>query len=237
MRRSGFNSPINSYSSTSTLQPQPLSVYAKAYGAAVTAAISISATLTYFIRRSGNLSPTKKLIIQRFVPLPATSLASTLNVLCMRAPEMETGIDVFDEQGNKVGTSKVAAKQAIIDTALTRAFLPIPLLLAPPCIMPFLEKLKFVQKSALRNLLVNACVCTISFGLSLPVALALFPQQSEVAFRRKLKVISRYRYPLINSKITSRRLHLLKFLFTIKVFNAWFSIIEINNINLWNFNC
>lgn len=74
------------------------------------------------------------------MPLPATSLASTLNVLCMRAPELDTGIDVFDKQGNKVGTSKIAAKQAIFDTACTRAFLPIPLLLMPPCIMPFLEK-------------------------------------------------------------------------------------------------
>jgi len=177
------NAAVN-YANRNATNPQPFSVYAKAYGAAVTAAISISATLTYFIRRSGNLSPTKKLIIQRFVPLPATSLASTLNVLCMRAPEMETGIDVFDQQGTKVGTSKVAAKQAIIDTALTRAFLPIPLLLAPPCIMPFLEKLKFVQKSAVRHLLVNACVCTISFGLSLPVALALFPQQSEISIEK-----------------------------------------------------
>ena len=61
-------------------------------------------------------------------------------MLAMRAPELETGIDVYDEAGNKIGTSKVAAKRAVIETALTRAFLPIPLLLAPPCIMPFLEK-------------------------------------------------------------------------------------------------
>jgi hypothetical protein len=46
--------------------------------------------------------------------------------------------------------------------------------------MPFLEKLKFVKKSAARHLLVNAIVCTISFGLSLPVALALFPQRSTI---------------------------------------------------------
>lgn len=150
--------------------------------------------LTYVIKRSDRLNPAAKLIIQRFVPLPATSLASTLNVLCMRGPELKTGIDVFDESGNRIGTSKVAAKQAVLETALTRAFLPIPILLFPPIIMPFLERfirfycentilrLKFVQKSAARHLIVNAVVCTICFGLSLPVALALFPQQSSVSF-------------------------------------------------------
>jgi hypothetical protein len=51
------------------------------------------------------------MIIQRFVPLPATSLASTLNVLCMRAPELTTGITVVDERNNPVGVSKVAAKK------------------------------------------------------------------------------------------------------------------------------
>lgn len=53
------------------------------------------------------------MIVQRFVPLPATSLASTLNVLCMRAPELTTGIDVFDADGKCVGTSRVAAKKVL----------------------------------------------------------------------------------------------------------------------------
>ncbi|KAI6227904.1 Tricarboxylate iron carrier domain containing protein [Aphelenchoides besseyi] len=161
-------------------QAQPFSTYAKAYVAAVSAAMSISAVLTWFIRRSPNLSSTQKMIVQRFVPLPATSLASTLNVICMRAPELKIGITVFDNNGKEVGVSKKAARKAVYETALTRAFLPIPLLLLPPCIMPFFEKLKFVQKSATRHLIVNAIVCTISFGLSLPVALALFPQKSTI---------------------------------------------------------
>ncbi|KAI6184953.1 Sideroflexin-5 [Aphelenchoides bicaudatus] len=173
------NACVN-YANRNASKPQPFSIYAKAYGCAVGAAISVSATLTWFIKRASNLSHTQKLIIQRFVPLPATSLASTLNVLCMRAPELQTGITVYDSNNKEVGASKVAAKKAVFETAVTRAFLPVPLLLAPPCIMPFLEKLKFVQKSAGRHLLVNACVCTISFGLSLPVALALFPQQAKI---------------------------------------------------------
>lgn len=82
------------------------------------------------------------LTFQRFVPLPATSLASSLNVICMRWNELETGIQVYEKDtGKVVGVSKVAAKQAVTDTTMVRAFLPVPLLLMPPCIMPYLERL------------------------------------------------------------------------------------------------
>ncbi|CAD5215073.1 unnamed protein product [Bursaphelenchus xylophilus] len=174
------NACVN-YANRNASNPQPFAVYGKAYLAAVGAAMSISATLTYVIRSFKNLTTTQRLIIQRFVPLPATSLASTLNVLCMRMPEIQKGIDVMDADGNVIGVSREAAKKAVKETAMTRAFLPIPLLLLPPCIMPFIEKYKFVQKSAGRHLFVNAVVCTLSFGFSLPIALALFPQTSTIS--------------------------------------------------------
>uniref|UniRef100_A0A0N5A0E2 Sidoreflexin n=1 Tax=Parastrongyloides trichosuri TaxID=131310 RepID=A0A0N5A0E2_PARTI len=172
------NAAVN-YANRNCTNPQPTSVYVKAYTIAVSTAVGISTILTYFIKKANNLDPVKKLIIQRFVPLPACSLASTFNVLAMRLPEVDTGIDVYDRDGKVIGVSKVAAKKAVFETALTRAFLPIPLLLAPPCIMPFIEKFKFMKKSKV-NLFVNAIVCTLSFAASLPVALALFPQESTI---------------------------------------------------------
>jgi tricarboxylate carrier len=177
------NACVN-YANRNASKEQPFQIYVKAYVAAVSAAIGVSSGLTYLIRNSKNITPAKKLIIQRFVPLPATSLASTLNVLCMRGPEINTGIEVFEESGKCVGTSKVAAKRAVTETAMTRAFLPVPLLLLPPCIMPFFEKNKVVRTKPLVHLFVNAVVCTISFAFSLPIALALFPQQSSVSLLR-----------------------------------------------------
>ncbi|UMM16355.1 hypothetical protein L5515_013395 [Caenorhabditis briggsae] len=175
------NACVN-YANRNATQPQPLSKYIGAYGAAVTAACSISGGLTYFIKKASSLPPTTRLIIQRFVPLPATSLASSLNVICMRWNEMETGIEVYEKgTGKVVGVSKTAAKQAVTDTTLVRAFLPVPLLLMPPCIMPFLERFKWVTKTQARHIFVNAIVCTLSFAVSLPVALALFPQESAIS--------------------------------------------------------
>jgi len=175
------NALVN-YANRNATKQQPFSTYVQAYAGAVSAAIGVSASLTWFIKRSKGLSPAKKLIIQRFVPLPATSLASTLNVLCMRWMETQTGIDVYDREGKCMGTSRVAGQKALRETAITRAFLPVPLLLIPPCIMPFLEKaFKSLQRSPIRHLLVSAVVCTLSFGFSLPIALALFPQISSVS--------------------------------------------------------
>ncbi|CAJ0963432.1 unnamed protein product, partial [Mesorhabditis belari] len=192
------NACVN-YANRNASQPQPISKYVGAYFAAVTSACSIAGGLTYFIKKASSLPPTTRMIVQRFVPLPATSLASSLNVLCMRGSEMQTGIEVYDRQGQVIGVSKVAAKQAVLDTTLTRAFLPVPLLALPPCIMPFFEKFSWVQKSSVRHLLVNAIVCTISFGISLPIALALFPQESTISidqlepeFREKTKSLELY---------------------------------------------
>ncbi|PAV91385.1 hypothetical protein WR25_12633 [Diploscapter pachys] len=133
------NALVN-YANRNATQPQPLSKYVFAYGTAVTSACSVAAGLTYLIKKSSSLPPTTRLIIQRFVPLPATSMASSLNVLSMRFAELQTGIAVYEKGGNTVGISKEAAKRAVTDTTLVRAFLPIPILLAPPCIMPFVEK-------------------------------------------------------------------------------------------------
>ncbi|KAI1727215.1 tricarboxylate carrier domain-containing protein [Ditylenchus destructor] len=173
------NACVN-YANRNATKSQPFSIYATAYSAAVAAAVGISAGLTFVIRNSSNMTPSTKLIVQRFVPMPAVSLASTINVLCMRAPELETGIDVFEKNGKKVGTSKVAAKRAVMETTLTRAFLPVPLLLIPPCVMPFFERIKTVRHNSRVHLLVNAVVCTLSFAFSLPIALALFPQESKI---------------------------------------------------------
>uniref|UniRef100_A0AAQ4RYE7 Sideroflexin 5a n=1 Tax=Gasterosteus aculeatus aculeatus TaxID=481459 RepID=A0AAQ4RYE7_GASAC len=58
----------------------------------------------------------------------------------MRHSELSEGISVLDDSGNVVGTSKVAARHALLETALTRAVLPVPILILPPIIMSVLER-------------------------------------------------------------------------------------------------
>jgi hypothetical protein len=81
-----------------------------------------------------------KSILLRYTPLPAVMTASTLNVVLMRIHELDEGINVVDKDGQVVGSSKLAAKFALKEMAITRATLPIPLLLFPAVTMAYLEK-------------------------------------------------------------------------------------------------
>ncbi|KAG7235803.1 hypothetical protein INR49_002190 [Caranx melampygus] len=74
-----------------------------------------------------------------FSPL-STASANVCNVVLMRHLELSQGISVLDNNGNVVGTSRVAARHALLETALTRVVLPMPILLLPPMIMAALEK-------------------------------------------------------------------------------------------------
>lgn len=70
----------------------------------------------------------------------SAATASTLNAVLMRNHELREGIVVVDDVGCAVGTSVVAARRAVKETAVTRAVLPAPILLIPPIIMAGLEK-------------------------------------------------------------------------------------------------
>lgn len=173
------NACVN-YSNRNATKPTKISTFVQGYSGAVTAAITISVTLNLLLRRANNLTPAVKSLVQRFVPLPAVMTASTLNVVLMRMHEVDEGIDVVDKQGNVVGTSKLAAKKALKEMAVTRAALPIPLLTIPPIIMTFLEKTSLLKKNPRLNMPFNMLVCSVTFFYALPATIAIFPTLTEV---------------------------------------------------------
>ncbi|XP_051514663.1 sideroflexin-5-like isoform X2 [Myxocyprinus asiaticus] len=136
--------------------------------------------LNVLIQKSSKFNPTTRLLIQRFIPFPAVASANICNVALMRHNELSEGIDVLDSNGNVVGSSRIAAKHALIETALTRVALPLPIFVLPPIIMAFLEKLPLMQAHRRMMLPVHSLVCLAIFGLSLPLAISLFPQMSEI---------------------------------------------------------
>lgn len=151
------------------------------YGGAVTSACSIAVGLNLIIRKASGFTPATRMMIQRFVPFPAVAMANVCNVTLMRFNELWDGIEVQDKDGNTVGTSRIAAKMALTETALTRIFLPAPILLIPPIIMTFIEnKTTFLKRFPRCNLPLQAVVCTGAFAFALPLAISLFPQMSQV---------------------------------------------------------
>nr|XP_054765833.1 sideroflexin-5-like [Lytechinus pictus] len=172
------NAGVN-YANRNATKETPMASFIMGYVGAVSSACSIAVGLNLFLKRSTNVSPAKQMIIQRFVPFPAVATASVCNVTLMRFSELQTGIEVMDHNNRVVGTSKVAAKKALLETALTRAFLPAPILLIPPIVMTLIEN-KLVTKYII-PFFGYMSRGFVSFKFALPLAISIFPQTSHIS--------------------------------------------------------
>uniref|UniRef100_A0A3Q4I9B8 Sideroflexin 5a n=1 Tax=Neolamprologus brichardi TaxID=32507 RepID=A0A3Q4I9B8_NEOBR len=165
------NACVN-YSNRNASKPAPASKFLQGYLGAVTSAVSIA------------VSPSKSCVdlFSRLITFKAVKTvgANVCNVVLMRHSELSEGISVLDNNGNVVGTSRVAARHALLETALTRVVMPMPILVLPPLIMSALEKLPLLQRQKRLVLPVHSLVCLAAFGLALPLAISLFPQMSQV---------------------------------------------------------
>ncbi|XP_061439690.1 sideroflexin-5 isoform X2 [Rhineura floridana] len=173
------NAGVN-YANRNATKPSSTSKFIQGYLGAVISAVSIAVGLNVLIQRANQFTPATRLLIQRFVPFPAVASANICNVVLMRHMELEEGIDVLDSDGNVVGSSRIAAKHALLETALTRVVLPMPILVLPPVIMSLLEKTALLRSRPRMILPVQSLVCLAAFGLALPLAISLFPQMSEI---------------------------------------------------------
>nr|XP_011711882.1 sideroflexin-5 isoform X1 [Macaca nemestrina] len=173
------NACVN-YANRNATKPSPVSKFIQGYLGAVISAVSIAVGLNVLVQKANKFTPATRLLIQRFVPFPAVASANICNVVLMRYGELEEGIDVLDSDGNLVGSSKIAARHALLETALTRVVLPMPILVLPPIIMSMLEKTSLLQARPRLLLPVQSLVCLAAFGLALPLAISLFPQMSEI---------------------------------------------------------
>ncbi|XP_055473602.1 sideroflexin-5 isoform X4 [Psammomys obesus] len=135
------NACVN-YANRNATKPSPASKFIQGYLGAVISAVSIAVGLNVLVQKANKFTPATRLLVQRFVPFPAVASANICNVVLMRYGELEEGIDVLDTDGNLVGSSKIAARHALLETALTRVVLPMPILVLPPIVMSMLEKLK-----------------------------------------------------------------------------------------------
>ncbi|XP_059044032.1 sideroflexin-5 isoform X1 [Mustela lutreola] len=172
------NACVN-YANRNATKPSPASKFIQGYLGAVISAVSIAVGLNVLVQKANKFTPATRLLVQRFVPFPAVASANICNVVLMRYGELEEGIDVLDGDGNLVGSSKIAARHALLETALTRVVLPMPILVLPPIVMSMLEKTALLQARPRLLLPVQSLVCLAAFGLALPLAISLFPQMSE----------------------------------------------------------
>ncbi|XP_061492188.1 sideroflexin-3 isoform X2 [Rhineura floridana] len=146
----------------------------------------VSATTGAVITALGLKSLTKHLpsIIGRFVPFAAVAAANCINIPLMRQRELKFGIPVTDENGNRLGESKAAAQQAIVQVVVSRIGMAAPAMAIPPVIMNALEKRAFLKRYPWLNAPLQVGLVGLCLVFATPLCCALFPQKSSMMVSR-----------------------------------------------------
>jgi hypothetical protein len=109
----------------------------------------------------------------------AVMAAGSANVAFTRSNEMTQGVNVFDENGSVIGTSKIAGKYAVGYTILSRSILlPIPIMVVPGYMSQLIAR-RLSKSGPPRKgskLLIDVGCIILSQAIALPVCIAAFPQ-------------------------------------------------------------
>lgn len=89
---------------------------------------------------------------------------------------MSKGIMVKDGKGNELGLSKKAGFNAVMESSLSRFFIPFPAILT---IMAMRYLSKF-QMSKSKDALFQIMFCAIHLSIALPASIAIFKQYTEI---------------------------------------------------------
>ncbi|KAM4607879.1 sideroflexin-3 isoform 1-T2 [Polymixia lowei] len=167
-----FNAVVN-YTNRSGDAPLTVNQLGVAYVSATTGAVVTALGLKSLATR---LPP----IVSRFVPFAAVAAANCINIPFMRQRELKYGIPVTDENGNRLGESVNAAKQAIVQVVVSRIGMAVPAMAIPPVIMNALEKKAFMKRFPVLNAPVQVGLVGLCLVFATPLCCALFPQKSSM---------------------------------------------------------
>jgi hypothetical protein len=140
--------------------------------------------LTLFSHPNRKFDPVKAKQLMRFVAFPSAVVASSLNCYIVRSPEIDTGVPLLNADGENVHpgtTSKIAAKNGVYSTTMSRAMLQAPVYFLPPVLMKTLPVFKnMVKKNPAVGVPLTTYLVLVAFGLGLPATVAVFPQMAEI---------------------------------------------------------
>ena len=143
-------------------------------------AIGVSCSIAVGARKLVEAGPpwVKRLSIA--VPYAAVVAAGSANVAFTRLPEMQDGVPITAPDGTPLGTSKAAAQSAVVKTIASRIILqPIAPMLLPPLMYAALHSV--VPLGAVGGVVAQTVFVAACSGCALPVAIALFPQEMQIA--------------------------------------------------------
>ncbi|XP_069913470.1 sideroflexin-3 isoform X4 [Oryctolagus cuniculus] len=171
-----FNAIVN-YSNRSGDAPITVGQLGTAYVSATTGAVATALGLKSLTK---HLPP----LVGRFVPFAAVAAANCINIPLMRQRELQVGIPVTDETGQRLGHSVTAAKQGIFQVVVSRICMAIPAMAIPPVIMDTLEKKDFLKRRPWLGAPLQVGLVGFCLVFATPLCCALFPQRSSIQVSR-----------------------------------------------------
>ncbi|XP_029101723.1 sideroflexin-3 isoform X6 [Monodon monoceros] len=171
-----FNAIVN-YSNRSGDAPITGGQLGTAYVSATTGAVATALGLKSLTK---HLPP----LVGRLVPFAAVAAANCINIPVMRQRELQVGIPVTDEQGQRLGHSVAAAKQGIFQVVTSRICMAIPAMAIPPVIMDTLEKKNFLKRRPWLGAPMQVGLVGFCLVFATPLCCALFPQRSSIHVSR-----------------------------------------------------
>jgi len=168
-----FNAIVN-YTNRSGENPIPVSQLGVSYVSATAGALITALGLNSLVKKAPPL-------IGRCVPWCAVAAANCVNIPCMRMRELQQGVTLIDENGNKLGESKIAARNAISMVVLSRVAMATPGMLLPPLFMEYLEKKPWFAKRRYLSAPIQVVLVGFFLVFATPMCCALFPQRSAIS--------------------------------------------------------
>lgn len=169
-----FNALVN-YTNRNAKSPLTTQQLGLAYLSATASAGFVAVKFKGFLeKRAGSL-------MKRYVPFVAVAAANCVNIPLMRQNEIIDGNDVYDENGNRLGQSRVAAAVGISQVVFSRIVMCAPGMTVLPIIMDRLEKRPAFKRATWFHAPFQTAAVGCFLLFMVPFACAIFPQKASLS--------------------------------------------------------
>ena len=151
-----------------------LKAYVTATCTALAVACPIRAIVTPYLARRGG-SAAVLMLTNYLVSYAAVASSGCANVYAMRQNEMVSGVSVRSETGEELGKSKIAAREGIKRTMISRATYCIPMFVTPAIWNMCVSSSRMYKSGRLGRIALESVGVALGLYIAMPINCALFP--------------------------------------------------------------
>ena len=126
-------------------------------------------TPSSILNKTGNL-----IMFNSTTSFLALAGAAYVNSVVMRYNELKNGINLYDEQGQPIGMSKIAAHRAVTHTAITRILLAFQMVFVPGVIIGMMARRNMLPGGLLMRSVSELAIIAAVLSIGMPASIAAY---------------------------------------------------------------